>query len=318
VRRLVEHLPARYASTVLATRPVPELLASAASEARAPVVPVAPVRGKRDVLRLAAAALALRRTRPELVHVNLAMATNNRHVLGALAVLRLPAVATLHSVVPVEDRRQRAILRTLYARLGGAIAVSDGTRRQLCDDLGLSGAAVALVPNGVERREPVALADPRPVRIGSVGRLARDKGFDLLVEAVRGAVGDGAAVEAVVAGEGPELERLRAASEGLPVRFLGWVEDREAFLRSLDVFCLPSRLDGLPFTLLEAMMTGLPCVASDVGDVARALGGTGVVVPPGDPAALGDALAGLAGSVDRRRELGSGALGRDVERYYLE
>jgi glycosyltransferase involved in cell wall biosynthesis len=90
------------------------------------------------------------------------------------------------------------------------------------------------------------------------------------------------------------------------VKLQGWAE-RGAFLRGLDVFCLPSRWEGLPFALLEAMMRGLPCVCTDVGDVADAAGDACLIVAPEDPRRLADALRTLATSPARRRELGAAA-----------
>src|SRR3712207_9265260 len=77
--------------------------------------------------------------------------------------------------------------------------------------------------------------------------------------------------------------------DALPIfTVTGWVEDRRAFLAGLDVFCLPSRSEALPLALLEAMAEGLPCVATDVGDVARRVGGAVEGVPPEDPGALAE------------------------------
>src|SRR5581483_6078737 len=109
-----------------------------------------------------------------------------------------------------------------------------------------------------------------------------------------------AGVEVVIAGDGPERDTLAGLAQGLPVELPGFVQDVPALLAGLDVFCLTSRLEGLPFALLEAMMAGLPCVASDVGDVADALGGAGVVVRPGDVEALAAALARLVSSPEER------------------
>jgi glycosyltransferase involved in cell wall biosynthesis len=140
-------------------------------------------------------------------------------------------------------------------------------------------------------------------RIGGLGRLTDQKGFDVLVEAVRRLTGDGVRLELVVGGTGRDGEQLRRAAAGLPVTFAGFVDRPRAFLADLDVFCLSSRREALPLVLLEAMSEGLPCVATDVGDVRTAVGDAAVVVPPGDPGALAAALRPL---VEDR------ALGRDL------
>jgi glycosyltransferase involved in cell wall biosynthesis len=89
-------------------------------------------------------------------------------------------------------------------------------------------------------------------------------------------------------------------------------------LESLDIFCLPSRWEGLPFALLEAMMAGLPCVAARVGDVPEALGAAGALVPPDDLESLIEAVRDLVRSPARRRELGAAAHARAVERYSVD
>ena len=115
-----------------------------------------------------------------------------------------------------------------------------------------------------------------------------------------------------VSGSGQDAERLRAAAAGLPVTFTGFVTDVRAFLAGLDVFCLSSRREALPLVLLEAMADGLPCVATDVGDVARAVGDDAVVVPPDDVPALAAGLRRLLVDPSARADLGARARRRAV------
>lgn len=319
VAHLLNGLPDRFTPTLLAAPGGPAQLLEAAAAAGVPVGEIPSVRGKLDLRRLSTVARALRRARPDLVHVNMATAGNNRHVAVLLPLLRLRGVATLHSLAELTSGLQRAILTRAYRRLSAVIAVAEEERRQLCDELGLSPAAVRLIWNGVESREPVTLRErPERLRVGSVGRLSREKGFDVLLEALGRLTAEGVAVEVALSGTGPERAELDALADGLPAGLLGFVEDRDAFLASLDVFCLPSRWEGLPFALLEAMMAGLPCVASDVGDVAAVLGPAGVVVPREDPEALADAMRALAQSPERRLELGRAAHRRARERHSVE
>jgi glycosyltransferase involved in cell wall biosynthesis len=195
------------------------------------------------------------------------------------------------------------------------IAVSEETRRQLCEELALPADGVSVVANGVEEQPAVAATDGVPLRVGALGRLTAQKGFDVLIEAVRRLEAQGVPIRAVVAGRGPDASALAARAEGLPVELRDFVDDVPAFHAELGAFCLPSRWEGLPFALLEAMMSGLPCIASDVGDVRVALDGCGVVVPPADAVALAAAFRELASSPERRRELGAAAHARACERY---
>jgi glycosyltransferase involved in cell wall biosynthesis len=311
---LLRGLPARFERTLLATPGVPSQLRVAAGEA---ISSFETPRGKADVGRLAGAAQALRATRPDLVHVNLTTAANNRHIIGLCSLLRLRTVATLHIVASLRSSPQTVILRRAFRGLAALIAVSEETRRQLCSELGLSADLVRVVANGVEKRPPVLLREGT-LRVGAVGRLTPQKGLDVLIDAVRRLADERVAIEAVVAGDGPDRGSLSAAAKGLPVELRGHVDDIPSFHAELGAFCLPSRWEGLPFALLEAMMSGLPCVASDVGDVRLALDGAGSLVPPGNTDSLVDALRELAASKELCRELGSAAHARALERYTVE
>lgn len=134
--------------------------------------------------------------------------------------------------------------------------------------------------------------------VGVVGRLSPEKGVDLYLRAVSVLERRGIRFMSVIAGDGPE----RAASEALAadlqighrIAFLGTVSTIGALYRRLDLLVIPSRSEGLPNVLLEAMHADLPVVSTAVGAVPEVLGGTraGVVVPPLDVPALADAIAG--------------------------
>ena len=316
--RLMRYLPQHFAVTLLATSPAPPQLLAGAADTCVPVVLVEPVRGKRDVGRIARLARALATTGADVVHLNLNTPANNRHAIAVAVAQRRATVATLHLTAPIGSAVHRAILRTLFRRLDRAIAVSEETRAQLCNELRVPAHQVEVVTNGVEVCEPSTPRTDGMVRIGAMGRLTHQKGFDLLVDAVRTLHGRGCAVEAVIAGAGPDRDQLVQRAAGAPVQFVDFTDDVEGFLRGLDVFCLPSRWEGLPFALLEAMMVGLPCVAARVGDVPRALAGTGVLVPKDDATSLCAALDALVRSPSRRAELGAAAHARAGEHHSVQ
>jgi glycosyltransferase involved in cell wall biosynthesis len=255
-------------------------------------------------------AAALRAAAPDVVLVNLVdPGSNAAAVAAALSVA--PTAGVLH--LPGEAD---PALRPLYRRLAAVLTPAAAAAGQLTGELGVDPARVHVVPNGVDvPPDPSGPALRRVPRVGGLGRLTAQKGFDVLTAAVRLLGADGVPVEAVVGGEGRDGAALRAGAAGLPVAFSGFVDDVRGFLAGLDVFCLSSRREALPLVLLEAMAEGLPCVATDVGDVRAAVGEDVVVVPPEDPVALAGALRPLLGSPAARRELGARARARAVRSF---
>lgn len=242
-----------------------------------------------------------------VVHLNMAWSGDNAHAMALAWLCRRPVVATVHIWVEPRSALRRRIMSLGYRRFQRVIAVSAEIESALVSRLGVVREAVTVVPNGVPDGEPVQRQPGATVVVGGLGRLEPAKGFDLLIEAVRRLSARGHPVEAVIAGEGAERERLELLAKGSPVRLVGFVADSRAFLSGVDVFCLPSRWEGLPFALLEAMMTGVACVGADVGDVAMAIGRTGRVVPPEDVDALTAALEDLVVAPGLRAELGVAA-----------
>ena len=249
---------------------------------------------------------------PDVVLVNLVDPGSNAAAVAA-ALEVAPTVGVLHLPGDAGAGEERAHLAGLYGAMAAVLTPAVGARDQLVADLRMSADRVHVVPNGVDvPGAPSGPAGNAVPRVGALGRLTAQKGLDVLIDAVRELTAGGVPVEVVVGGEGRDGDRLRAAAVGLPVTFCGFVDDVRGFLAGLDVFCLSSRREALPLVLLEAMAEGLPCVATDVGDVAPAVGADAVVVPPEDPGALAAALAGLLADPAARAELGRRARARAV------
>ena len=145
--------------------------------------------------------------------------------------------------------------------------------------------------------------------VGTVARLAPEKGIDRLLQAfswVRAVTG----AALVIVGDGPERPRLEALAAELgladAVEFAGYTSDVETALARMDVFALASRSEGIPLALLEAMAAGLPVVATRVGGVPEVVadGDTGILVPSGDVHALAGAITELLNDPERRRATG--------------
>ncbi|OLM19176.1 Phosphatidylinositol alpha-mannosyltransferase [Pseudonocardia sp. Ae707_Ps1] len=224
----------------------------------------------------------------------------------ALLAARGPIVATFHT----STERSRALaafgglLRPLMEKVTARIAVSATARRVQVEHLG--GDATE-IPNGVDVArfaDGPALDDlvpglPPGRRIGFVGRYDEPrKGMPVLLDALRPLAADRPGLRLLVVGRGDGDALLRAAGPGLADRIdlLGPVDEttKAAALRASEVFCAPHRGgESFGMVLTEAMAAGTPVVAGDIESFRPVLGGAGRLVPAGDAAALGRALAGL-------------------------
>jgi glycosyltransferase involved in cell wall biosynthesis len=228
---------------------------------------------------------------------------------GCNAVTRLAAAfggrpAVVISERSVESWRSpagRRIDRVLRPLTDHYIANSDDVAAFVRDAHGVGPDRLSVIRNGMDRRifrpapEPTqhgGAAYEGVARVGCVGRLIRDKAIDVVLAALP-LVLEQRSVQVVVAGDGPEREKLETSAHGLPVQFLGYLEspsEMADFLRSLDVFVMASRYEGLPNAVLEAMECGVPVVATNVAGMAEATQGRALLVAPGEPASLADAV----------------------------
>ncbi|SDD54075.1 Glycosyltransferase involved in cell wall bisynthesis [Geodermatophilus telluris] len=268
---------------------------------------VVPLTRHADAAPATRAALAAQR--PDVVVVNLVDPASNAAAVAAAQQVA-PTVGVLHLVGDTRSGEERARLVCLYRRMAGVISPSTEGRDQLVGDLGVDPARAHVVPNGVDvPPDPAGPAGNAVPRVGAFGRLTAQKGFDVLLAALRRV---DVPFEAVVGGAGRDGEALRAAAAGLPVTFPGWVDDVRGFLASLDLFVVSSRVEAGPLVLAEAMAESLPCVSTDVGEVRRTAGEDLVVVPVDDAGALAEAIGGLLADPARRAGLAARARARAV------
>ncbi len=181
----------------------------------------------------------------------------------------------------------------LYTRADRVVAVSEAVRALLLDR-GLPPAKVVVVNNPLS----LPLRAPTPaaplgdeLRLLFLGRLAPEKGLDVLLEALPEVR---APVSLDVVGDGSERRKLEGRAWGRDVRFHGRVDDVRPHLLACHALVMPSRREGLPMALVEATASDRPVVASAVGGVPELVGDNGVLVPPEDPAALARAIDNVA------------------------
>jgi glycosyltransferase involved in cell wall biosynthesis len=200
----------------------------------------------------------------------------------------------------------------LYEHVDQFVAVSDSTAAHL-RDLGLPASLTATLPNFMPNEGFAAESRAGGGEFAlAAGRLTEEKGYDTAIAAARAAD-----VPLVIAGTGPDEERLRGLGAGANVRFTGLLEaDALAELRGrAAVLLAPSRWEEpCPYSVLEALATGVPVLAADRGGLPE-LVGEDAVLPATDQAAWSDALSELWRNPGLRAERGAAALARGRERF---
>jgi glycosyltransferase involved in cell wall biosynthesis len=279
-------------------------------------------------LPLAATRLAgiLGRSRPHVLHCWLFQA----NLLGRLAA-RLTGVPVNISSLRVLEREhpgQYRIDRATRGWVSHYVAVSEEVAVHARAAMHLPPERITVIANGIDPA-PLAAADPNALRrelgvpdqvpvIGALGRLHRQKGLDVLLRALPALLARFPELVLLIGGDGPEATALQGLAHSLgiasQVRFLGAWRRVPEFMAALDLLVLPSRWEGMPNVVLEAMAAARPVCASDLGGVREIVtaggldgprsGETGLLVRPDDPAALARAIGALLGDPARRQTMG--------------
>jgi glycosyltransferase involved in cell wall biosynthesis len=276
-----------------------------------------------DLQTLIAVVRLMRQVRPDIVHTHTAKAG----VLGRIAALiaRVPVrVHTFHGHVlhgyfsPRITAMVRLTERLLARVTTHFVAVGSQVREELlAAGIGKAHQYTVIAPgvatgpsvSRVEAREVLGLPADVPV-IAFVGRLTQIKRPDRLMEAFGLLRAEIPAAVLVLAGEGDLYESTQVLAQpfGDAVRFLGWRSDLHNLYAAADLAVLTSDNEGMPVTLIEASMAGVPCVTTDVGSAREVVldGTTGRVVPC-EAMALSSAMAEILGDAVMRSEMGAAA-----------
>ena len=271
-----------------------------------------------------------RRWRPDVVHTH-----NSLPQIYAAFPARFAGACVVHTKHGDEPTSAKALLlrRAGAAATHSFVAVSEATAQFAREHREVAERKLRVIHNAIalERfaRDDEVRAEVRrewgagdATVVGTVGRMSDEKNHAGLIRAMAPLLARGAIL--VIAGDGAERARCDALAAELDVteaiRFLGLVSDVPRVLSGLDVFALPSTMEGLPLVLAEAMAASLPVVASAVGGVPGVVvdDETGYLVPPNDEEGLRARIAELGADPALARRLGEKGLASATERFALQ
>jgi glycosyltransferase involved in cell wall biosynthesis len=261
-----------------------------------------------------------------LIHAHLPRAEVLAGLAGSLT--GVPVVTTIHGMDI--SSWELGILRTTGAYL--SVVCQAAYYQALA--LGFPAERLALVPNGVDVgrfnpgnngtdfRRALGLPELAPL-VGFVGRLSPEKGPDMFLQLARRVLDHRPDAHFVMVGDGPMLPELEKAaqSEGLEnnLHLVGIRSDMTAVYPAFDILVQTSRVEGMPFTLLEAMASGVPVAAMNAGGVGEVVevGGTGFLSAVGDWAGLGDAVLQVLENPKLRNQMSLAARQRAEQKFDL-
>lgn len=279
--------------------------------------------------------LLIHREQPTLLHTWLYHANIAGRVIGRIA--GVPIIISSERNIYLSNS-----IRTLLNRITSPLSdrifcVSQSVANYVVEFIGVSRDKISVIPNGVDIKDFVGLPDPQTIRmhyglppndfiVGSVGRLHPVKNFDLLIKVFKRLHELYPRAHLMIIGDGPLRKNLESLccelglSKNEHVFFLGDQTDIPALLSAMDLFVLPSKHEGMPNAVLEAMAAGLPVVTTSAGGTQEIIQNnkTGILVKPDDPEALYQALALLFSDSELRRRLGNAAYGHVKENFSLD
>jgi glycosyltransferase involved in cell wall biosynthesis len=265
----------------------------------------------------------LRREKVEIIHIH----SQEAGIWGRIAawVARVPVVIYTPQTVDIRQKRFQALYylieRLLATVTDMLISVNDGDRVRMIDKGVISPRKIMTVYNGIEvhnypacvdvsrTKEDLGIPSEGPV-IAQIGRLCAQKGPRYLLEAATLVLETRPETIFLMVGEGPLRAEIEDSAKELHLSghllLLGWRNDVAAIIACVDVVVLSSLWEGLPYTLLEAMASGKPVVATAVNGSKELIrdGQTGLLVPPADSRALADAVLTLLDSSEVAVEMG--------------
>jgi glycosyltransferase involved in cell wall biosynthesis len=271
------------------------------------------------------------KVKPAIVHSFLFRANILARIAASLA--RVPLVISSVRVMGGEKTYYHTIEKITSFMVNHYITVSESVKAHLVRTAGIPERKITTIYNGIalndhsaashaEQQPPSGLkADDRLVL--TVGRLHRQKGYDVLIRAFAQVRKEYSTLQLLIIGEGEEENSLKNLAKSLDltdqVIFAGLRLDSDRIFPLAELFVLPSLWEGMPNAVLEAMAAGKPVVATDVGGVPELVlhGETGLLVPPGDPDALARAILDLCADPVKAHTMGEAGRVRVHEHFRI-
>ena len=267
----------------------------------------------------------IRRERVDLVQSHLLGSNVYCALAGWLA--RVPVVATFHGSVDIGEQERFKGLKFAAINRGvrAVVAVTDSLRDDLLERTRIDSARIRVIYNGIDTacfrqvksdrlRRQFGWPDTARV-IGSLGNIRHPKGYDILLRTAAILTQQSAGYRFLIAGQGKGqlyddlLAMRRELGLEEVVKFLGFLDDPAEYLANLDLFLSSSRSEGLPLSAIQAMVSGVPLVATRVGGYTGLIDDrvTGWLVEPDNPQALADAIVNISADARLRTVLAENA-----------
>lgn len=252
------------------------------------------------------------------------------HFYGALAgmLTRCPVINTKHGRNYPTEKKKVWLNRFATLLSNKVVAVSQDAADVCIEIEKIPPSKVHVILNGVDTRlfcpsESAKTDGLQPIQVGIVARLSAEKDHKNLLQASQYLAEKGACFHLNIIGDGPlrnELEEdVNSLGISSHVTIMGMRRDIPELLKKMDIFVLSSTTEGISLTLLEAMATGLPVVATRVGGNPEVVvdGSTGFLVPPKDPVCMAEKLFQLVRNRTLRDEMGIQGRRRVLEKFSL-
>lgn len=265
-----------------------------------------------------------KKTKPDIVHLNSSKAGFIGSIAGKLAGVKV--VYSARGFVFNEDRGRLIkkvflLLEKFASRFRNLIiTVSDFDRKAALAANLIAPERIVTVHNAIN---PVQFLNPDIAKnelglprdkklLVTIANLYPNKGLDILIESLSLLPAETLSqIFLAIMGSGPEEFNLKQQTESLgfskKIKFFN-LPNAAAYLKAFDLFILPSRKEGFPLTLLEAMRAGLPIIATNVGGNPEAIGKAGILIDPGQPKILADAITRLLNEPSLAAQLSAQAL----------